>query len=50
MDGGEIVERGHHASLIDADGLYADLWRVQVGEMEALPESFLQRSLEADAR
>jgi len=47
MDDGEIVERGDHDELIDADGLYANLWHVQVGEMEALPESFLQRSLEA---
>ncbi|MFB6220710.1 MAG: ABC transporter ATP-binding protein [Halolamina sp.] len=50
MDDGEIVERGDHDELIDADGLYANLWHVQVGEMEALPESFLQRSLEAGAQ
>ncbi|MEF8801027.1 MAG: ABC transporter ATP-binding protein [Halolamina sp.] len=48
MDDGEIVERGDHSALIDVDGLYANLWHVQVGEMEALPDSFLQRSLEAD--
>ncbi len=48
MDGGEIVECGDHEQLIDADGLYANLWRVQVGEMEALPESFVERSLEAE--
>ncbi|NHX35382.1 MULTISPECIES: ABC transporter ATP-binding protein [Halolamina] len=47
MDDGEIVERGDHERLIDGDGLYANLWRVQVGEMEALPESFVERSLEA---
>ncbi|MFW5935345.1 MAG: ABC transporter ATP-binding protein, partial [Halolamina sp.] len=48
MDGGEIVERGDHEQLIDGDGLYANLWRVQVGEMEALPESFVERSFEAE--
>jgi ATP-binding cassette subfamily B protein len=47
MDDGEIVERGTHERLIDGDGLYANLWRVQVGEMEALPEAFVERSLEA---
>ncbi|GAB7094412.1 ABC transporter ATP-binding protein [Halolamina litorea] len=48
MDDGEIVERGSHESLIDEEGLYANLWRVQVGEMEALPRDFVQRSLEAE--
>ncbi|MBP1985849.1 ABC-type multidrug transport system fused ATPase/permease subunit [Halolamina salifodinae] len=47
MDDGEIVERGDHEQLIDGDGLYANLWRVQVGEMDALPDEFVQRSLEA---
>lgn len=32
LDDGHIVERGTHESLIEEDGLYADLWRVQVGE------------------
>jgi ATP-binding cassette subfamily B protein len=29
LDGGRIVERGDHASLVAADGLYAKLARLQ---------------------
>jgi ATP-binding cassette, subfamily B, heavy metal transporter len=29
MDAGRIVERGHHARLLEADGLYAAMWRRQ---------------------
>ena len=31
MDDGEVVERGSHDELLDLDGKYADLWKVQVG-------------------
>ncbi|WP_248905408.1 ABC transporter ATP-binding protein [Halocatena marina] len=31
LDDGEIVERGTHDDLVAADGIYADLWRVQIG-------------------
>ena len=38
FDNGEIVERGTHADLVRNDGLYASLWRRQIGERDAEPE------------
>ncbi len=43
LDDGEIVERGTHEELLSRDGLYADLWNVQVGDVESLPDAFLDR-------
>ena len=31
LDGGRIVQRGSHRELLDAGGLYADLWTTLVG-------------------
>ena len=44
VEDGRIVERGTHDDLIDADGLYANLWRVQAGEIGALPEEFVEEA------
>lgn len=45
---GVIVERGTHARLVEAGGVYADLWRVQSGEPrpEALPPSPIPQGAE----
>jgi ATP-binding cassette subfamily B protein len=34
LDGGCIVEQGNHQELLDRNGLYADMWRQQIGEGE----------------
>jgi ATP-binding cassette subfamily B protein len=47
LDDGEVVERGNHDDLLAADGLYANLWGVQAGEIESLPEEFLARAAES---
>ncbi|QLH76309.1 ABC transporter ATP-binding protein [Halosimplex rubrum] len=43
VDDGEIAERGTHEQLLERDGLYANLWHVQVGDVTALPDAFLER-------
>ena len=47
LDDGEVVERGSHEELLAAGGLYANLWGVQAGEIESLPEEFLARTAES---
>jgi len=50
IDDGEIVERGTHDELLGDDGLYANLWRVQAGEIEDLPEEFVEQASERVAQ
>ncbi|MCO5194959.1 MAG: ABC transporter ATP-binding protein/permease [Anaerolineae bacterium] len=32
LERGRLREQGHHEELVAADGVYADLWRIQTGE------------------
>jgi len=49
LDEDEVVERGSHEELLSADGLYANLWGVQAGKIESLPEEFLARTAQSSA-
>lgn len=44
IEDGQIVERGDHDELLAADGLYANLWGVQAGEIDDLPQEFVERA------
>ena len=50
LEDGRIVERGTHQQLLDNDGLYAHLWGVQAGEIDQLPEEFIERASRRRAR
>ncbi len=44
IEDGQIVERGTHGELLEHDGLYANLWRVQAGEIDRLPQEFIDQA------
>ena len=44
VEDGKIVERGTHDELLARDGLYANLWRIQAGEIGRLPDEFVEQA------
>jgi ATP-binding cassette subfamily B protein len=50
LEDGQVVESGSHAELLEENGLYANLWAVQAGEIDELPEEFVQRATERRAQ
>ncbi|WP_049928679.1 ABC transporter ATP-binding protein [Halopiger goleimassiliensis] len=50
LEDGEIVERGTHEELLENDGLYSHLWGVQAGEIDELPQEFIERAQRRQAR
>ncbi|WP_226023060.1 ABC transporter ATP-binding protein [Halomicrobium salinisoli] len=41
LDEGHITESGSHAELVERDGIYRQLWNVQVGTVDSLPSEFV---------
>jgi ATP-binding cassette subfamily B protein len=50
LEDGRIVERGRHGELLENGGLYAHLWGVQAGEIDELPQEFIERAAKRTAR
>ncbi|SIS18826.1 ABC transporter ATP-binding protein [Natronorubrum thiooxidans] len=50
LEDGRIVERGSHEQLLENDGLYSHLWGVQAGEIDELPQEFIERAQRRQAR
>jgi ATP-binding cassette subfamily B protein len=50
LEDGRVAERGTHDALIANDGLYAHLWGVQAGEIDELPEEFVERAKNRENR
>lgn len=44
LDEGQIFERGTHDELLDYDGVYADLWKTQIGAVDSDVTSTVRQS------
>ncbi|WP_336021819.1 ABC transporter ATP-binding protein [Halobellus salinisoli] len=44
LEDGRIAEHGDHEELLANDDLYAHLWGVQAGEIDELPDEFVERA------
>ncbi|WP_410765670.1 ABC transporter ATP-binding protein [Haloferax sp. DFSO60] len=49
LEDGHIVEHGTHEDLLGDGGLYAHLWGVQAGEIDQLPDEFIERAARRQA-
>ncbi|THE66861.1 ABC transporter ATP-binding protein [Salinadaptatus halalkaliphilus] len=50
LEGGQVVERGTHEELLANAGLYSHLWGVQAGEIDELPQEFIERAQRRQAQ
>ncbi|WP_348612180.1 ABC transporter ATP-binding protein [Halobaculum rarum] len=50
LEDGRIAERGTHEELLSEDGLYGHLWGVQAGEIDELPQEFIDRAAKRASR
>jgi ATP-binding cassette subfamily B protein len=50
LEDGRIAEHGEHDELLADGGLYAHLWGVQAGEIDELPDEFIERAAKRQAR
>ncbi|ERH10275.1 MAG: ABC transporter related protein [halophilic archaeon J07HX64] len=50
LEDGKVVERGSHEALLENGELYAHLWGVQAGEIDQLPQEFIERASRRRAR
>ncbi|WP_049998211.1 ABC transporter ATP-binding protein [Halococcus sediminicola] len=50
LEDGRVKEHGTHDELLELGDLYANLWAVQAGEIDELPEEFIERATQRQAQ